>query len=94
MQSEEIGEAAVLNNYVLNLTRDGTCTSDKEIDCVISSNSTLGNFSTIPPIQSARLTTKLSKSIRFGRVEVKAKMPTGDWIWPASELHALSKSLT
>lgn len=83
-QSDEIGVNAVTNGYVVNLTRDGTCTSTTAKDCVIFSNNTLSNISIIPPIQSARLTTKFSKSIRFGRVEVKAKMPTGDWIWPAS----------
>ncbi|XP_019641561.1 PREDICTED: beta-1,3-glucan-binding protein-like [Branchiostoma belcheri] len=37
----------------------------------------------IPPIRSARLTTTKSLSFTYGRVEVMAKMPTGDWIWPA-----------
>jgi beta-glucanase (GH16 family) len=37
----------------------------------------------INPVQSARLTTRNSASIRFGRVEIRAKMPTGDWLWPA-----------
>ena len=32
---------------------------------------------------SARLTTKGSHSIRFGKVEVVAKLPRGDWLWPA-----------
>ncbi len=27
--------------------------------------------------------TNFSRSIKYGRVEVKARMPTGDWIWPA-----------
>lgn len=37
----------------------------------------------IPPVRSARLTTKGNKGIRYGRVEVVAKLPKGDWIWPA-----------
>lgn len=32
---------------------------------------------------SARLSTKGSHSIRFGKVEVVAKLPRGDWLWPA-----------
>ncbi|KPV73980.1 glycoside hydrolase family 16 protein [Rhodotorula graminis WP1] len=83
LTSDRLGVDAITNGFVMNLTADGTCTSDKLSDCVAFSNSTVGNYSVIPPIQSARLTTRLSKSIRFGRVEVKAKMPTGDWIWPA-----------
>jgi len=37
----------------------------------------------IPPVKSARLSTQGKKSIAFGRVEVKAKLPRGDWLWPA-----------
>ncbi|XP_019621231.1 PREDICTED: beta-1,3-glucan-binding protein-like [Branchiostoma belcheri] len=37
----------------------------------------------LPPVLSARITTARSFSFRYGKVEVQAKMPTGDWIWPA-----------
>ncbi|GAA6031497.1 hypothetical protein JCM8097_006484 [Rhodosporidiobolus ruineniae] len=77
------GNDNIMDNFVLNFTADGTCTSTVASDCVAFSNSTAGNYSIIPPIQSARLTTKLSKSIKYGKIEVKAKMPTGEWIWPA-----------
>lgn len=50
-------------------------------NCIARSNATLGTV--IPPIQSARLTTKGTAAIRYGRVEVRARMPTGDWLWPA-----------
>ena len=50
-------------------------------NCVARSNATLGTV--IPPIQSARLTTNGTAAIRYGRVEVRARMPTGDWLWPA-----------
>lgn len=36
----------------------------------------------INPIRSARITTKDSFSFKFGRVEVVAKTPIGDWMWP------------
>jgi beta-glucanase (GH16 family) len=35
------------------------------------------------PIQSAAVRTTDSCSITYGRVEVKAKLPVGDWLWPA-----------
>lgn len=35
------------------------------------------------PIRSARLRTAESFSFKYGTVEVRAKLPTGDWIWPA-----------
>ncbi|KAH7918271.1 glycoside hydrolase family 16 protein [Leucogyrophana mollusca] len=49
--------------------------------CGAVSNSTLGTI--INPVQSARLSTRNSASIRYGRVEVSAKLPRGDWLWPA-----------
>ncbi|GAA5823331.1 hypothetical protein JCM11251_007570 [Rhodosporidiobolus azoricus] len=83
LSNETYGNDAIINGYTLNLTADGTCTGTTDAQCVAFSNSTAGNYSVIPPIRSARLTTKLSRSIKYGKVEVKARMPTGDWIWPA-----------
>lgn len=37
----------------------------------------------INPVRSARLRTINNFSFRYGRVEVVAKTPTGDWLWPA-----------
>ncbi|KAK0213777.1 GH16 beta-1,3-glucan recognition protein [Armillaria fumosa] len=49
--------------------------------CSAVSNSTTGQI--INPVQSARLSTRSSANIRYGKVEVRAKIPTGDWMWPA-----------
>lgn len=49
--------------------------------CSAVSNVTAGTV--INPIQTARLTTRQSASIRYGRVEARAKLPRGDWLWPA-----------
>jgi beta-glucanase (GH16 family) len=73
-------------NYTLNLWKekdggDGSCTGEKNTSCVIRSNPVKGHM--IPPIRSARLSTKGKKSIRYGQVEVVAKLPKGDWLWPA-----------
>ncbi|CDW75132.1 beta--glucan-binding [Stylonychia lemnae] len=35
------------------------------------------------PIRSARLRTVNSFSFQYGRVEIKAQLPKGDWLWPA-----------
>ena len=32
---------------------------------------------------SARLNTSGTAGIKYGKVEVKAKNPRGDWLWPA-----------
>lgn len=39
-------------------------------------------FSILPPVQSARLITKDSFAFKYGKVEVRAKLPAGDWITP------------
>ncbi|KAK9366564.1 concanavalin A-like lectin/glucanase domain-containing protein [Lipomyces kononenkoae] len=79
--ADVIGEDNLLNGYAVNLTAAGTCTSTADTDCTISSNQTLGNM--IPPIMSARLLTRNFANIRYGKVEVTAKLPQGDWLWPA-----------
>ena len=83
LTSDAVGEEAIVNGYTLNLTSDGRCTALNKTDpyCAVASNSTTGTI--LPPAQSARLTTNFSTHIRYGRVEVRAKMPTGDWLWPA-----------
>lgn len=76
-----INNEMILNGYNLNLTKDGTCTSTEDIQCAVKSNSSVGSI--IPPVRSARMTTKGKKTIRYGRIEVVAKLPKGDWLWPA-----------
>jgi beta-glucanase (GH16 family) len=66
---------SISNGYTLNLTADGTCTSKNVTQCVAVSNSSL--LTVINPVQSARLSTKNSVSIKYGKVEVRAKFPTG-----------------
>jgi beta-glucanase (GH16 family) len=83
-ESTSITEAQLLNGYTLNITSsdgDGSCTSADYKSCGVRSNATIGTI--IPPVRSARLTTKGKKSIKYGRVEVVAKMAKGDWLWPA-----------
>lgn len=36
----------------------------------------------IPPVTSAFLNTRKKFSFQYGRVEIKAKLPVGDWIYP------------
>ncbi|KAL6249274.1 hypothetical protein RBB50_004337 [Rhinocladiella similis] len=68
-------------NNVINLTADGLCTSDEWNSCIVSTNTTNGTI--VNPAKSARINTRKGASIQYGRVEVVAKMPRGDWLWPA-----------
>lgn len=49
------------------------------MSCVASTNTTNGTI--INPVKSARLNTRIGASIKYGRVEVVAKLPVGDWLW-------------
>jgi len=71
----------IYDGYRLNLTTDKTCTSQDYTMCSIYSNKTTGDI--INPVRSARMTTKGKRSIQYGKIEVVAKMPKGDWLWPA-----------
>jgi beta-glucanase (GH16 family) len=81
LNDTDITVGQLLDGYTLNLTSAGTCTSTVPGDCTVRSNFTSGTI--INPVRSARLTTKGKKMIRYGRVEVVAKLPAGDWLWPA-----------
>ncbi|OXV11865.1 hypothetical protein Egran_00374 [Elaphomyces granulatus] len=83
-QSTHITPAQIESGYTVNLTKaggDGSCTGTTVEQCSVHSNSTLGVM--IPSVQSARFNTKGKVSIKYGRVEVVAKFPVGDWLWPA-----------
>ncbi|KJA17901.1 glycoside hydrolase family 16 protein [Hypholoma sublateritium FD-334 SS-4] len=99
LTSDNIGTAAVFDGTVYNITgctfnitrpnngyieQDGGLVFDWDSyyrSCSAVSNATAGTV--INPVQSARLTTQNTASIRYGRVEIRAKMPNGDWLWPA-----------
>ncbi|EXJ53793.1 hypothetical protein A1O7_09129 [Cladophialophora yegresii CBS 114405] len=68
-------------NNIINLTASGLCTTDSWSSCVTSTNTTNGTI--VNPVKSARINTKKGASIQFGRIEVVAKLPAGDWLWPA-----------
>jgi hypothetical protein len=72
LTSDVIGRDAIFNGYTYNLTG---CTNQDWKACGAVSNSTTGVV--INPVQSARLTTRISHNIQFGRVEVRAKIPRG-----------------
>lgn len=39
--------------------------------------------SIINPVRSARVDSSPSFSFKYGTLEIRAKMPRGDWLWPA-----------
>ncbi|PCH34591.1 glycoside hydrolase family 16 protein [Wolfiporia cocos MD-104 SS10] len=78
LTSDVIGYNNIFNGYTYNVSG---CTSTNLTSCGAVSNITTG--SVINPVMSSRITTMKSHSIRYGKVEIVAKLPTGDWLWPA-----------
>lgn len=78
LTSEVIGVANVFDAFSYNVTN---CTNTVDFNgCGAVSNATAGTV--IPPIMTGRLTTQFSRSLTYGKVEIRARMPQGDWIWP------------
>ncbi|XP_055322093.1 beta-1,3-glucan-binding protein-like [Sitodiplosis mosellana] len=75
LTANKIGYDAVEHGYV----RLDDCTDPDKTQCERQAG---GNI-IINPVQSARLTTEKSFSFKYGRVEVIAKLPTADYLWPA-----------
>jgi len=70
------------DNSTINLL-NSTCTADPPTwdACVAVTNSTNGTI--VNPVKSGRINTKAGATIRYGKVEVTAMVPQGDWLWPA-----------
>nr|AGK40899.1 GRP3 [Nilaparvata lugens] len=71
---EYYGEGFTLNG---TLDLGARCTSREQV-C----DRTRTGFSILPPVMSARLTTDSSFSFKYGVLEMKAKLPRGDWVIP------------
>ena len=81
--ADEIGEANLKSGYRMDIwgSTPGTyCTSNMDYGCVRTSGDG-GNY--LNPVKSAAMRTVNSFSFKYGKVEIRAKMPRGDWLWPA-----------
>ncbi|KAG5320436.1 BGBP protein, partial [Pseudoatta argentina] len=55
-----------------------TCTSLDVFECTRQASS----FSILPPVISTRFTTKEHFVLQYGKIEIRAKFPEGDWLYP------------
>ena len=80
--ADAIGEGPMISGGTIDLFGDGCVVPDF---CTSSSccRKTSNGKDIIPPIQSGLLRTKESFSIKYGKVEVNARLPRGDFLWPA-----------
>ncbi|KAJ4468354.1 glycoside hydrolase family 16 protein [Lentinula edodes] len=73
------GTSSLFDGYTYDL--GDACTSTNTSQCSVTSSS--NTTSVIPPVQSSMISTNSTHSIAYGRVQVRAKLPLGDWLWPA-----------
>lgn len=66
------------NATAYGMIRLNPCSSRIAAECTRQAVS----YNIIPPVISARLTTKESFSFQHGKVEIRAKFPEGDWLYP------------
>ena len=76
LTADRIGYEQVEQGYV-HLTQ---CTDHNKVNC--ERRAETSNNIIINPVRSARLSTKNSFAFKYGRVEVVAKIPKGNWLWP------------
>lgn len=62
----------------LNLNPKCTGTISPTYECFRKAQRT----AIIPPVVSAKITTKESFSFKYGKIEIRAKFPKGDWLFP------------
>jgi hypothetical protein len=82
LTADSIGAANLQDGFTLDLwgaQYRAVCTGNAFYGC----ERTSGGGRIINPIQSARMRTAESFSFKYGKVEIRAKLPRGDWLWPA-----------
>ncbi|THH32338.1 hypothetical protein EUX98_g1833 [Antrodiella citrinella] len=79
LTSDEIGRDKIIDGGTY--TVQGCSVQSNKTACTASSNKLTGQV--IPPVKAARINTQGHANIQFGKVEVRAKLPKGDWLWPA-----------
>lgn len=72
LTTEDMPDLDLFNGGTFNLPG---CTTRNRTACTTRANSATGTV--INPVRSARINTKGKKSIKYGKVEIRAKLPRG-----------------
>ena len=83
LMEDQIGVANLKGGFDMDIwggSPADLCTQNQFYGCFRTSGAG-GNY--LNPIKSARIRTAESFFFRYGKVEVRAKLPRGDWLWPA-----------
>lgn len=71
----------LMNTHGAAINLGKECTANNSDYC--SARTDTHNGTVVPPVKSARINTSKQKYITYGRVDIVAKLPAGDWLWPA-----------
>lgn len=71
----------LMETHGATITLGKECTAKNRAHCNARTNT--DNGTVVPPVRSARVNTRKTKYITYGRVDVVARLPAGDWLWPA-----------
>ena len=85
LTAELIGEQNVISGFRYDFwgaSPADECTGNMFYGCERTSGPD-GGGNYLNPIVSARIRTAESFSFEYGKIEVRAKLPIGDWLWPA-----------
>lgn len=77
------GNSTSGNSTASNSTASNSTASSGPVENPCTAVSSAAAGSVINPVMSGRINTRGKKTIRYGKVEVRAKLPQGDWLWPA-----------
>jgi hypothetical protein len=83
LTADVVGEGPLLAGGSLDLRGSDPatlCTGPQWDGCLKMS---FGGAAILPPVMSARVRTAETFAFRYGRMETRAKLPRGDWTWPA-----------
>lgn len=82
LTANDIGDAAVRGGSlnIWGTQPPNLCTGNMFYGCERNAGAS-GNY--LNPVKSARIRTAESFSFTYGKVEIRAKLPRGDWLWPA-----------
>ena len=83
LTEDDIGLNNVRNGFTMDLwggSPADRCTQPQFYGCFRTSGAG-GNY--LNPVKSARIRTVQGFNFMYGHVEIRAKMPRGDWLWPA-----------
>ncbi|BFF97893.1 gram-negative bacteria-binding protein 1 [Drosophila madeirensis] len=79
-----------ISNSRLDLSERCTGTHNSQKECSLHTSGS-GPSAIMPPVVAPRISTKESFAIKYGRIEIRAKMPKGDWLVPLLLLEPLTE---